>query len=254
MLVDAHAHLNDESLFDKAAELVDAYRAKGVGLVINGGYDLPSSQRGKELAERFSDCYFTVGMHPHDSRLADENMYDAFKTLASHPKAVAIGEIGLDYHYDLSPRDVQAREFVRQLELADSLKLPVVIHLREAYEDFNRLLKDNRRYVNNGILLHCYSGSAELAAEVYNEYGAYYSFGGALTFSKHKDKVLAVIPRDRLLLETDCPYMTPVPLRGTPNSPANLPLIRDKMAELTGLQPSEIEEMTTENAKNFYRI
>jgi len=254
MLFDAHAHLNDSDLIGRIDELVQAYRKNGVGYVVNGGFDLPSSELGRDISDKYEDCYFTVGIHPHDSKLADKDMYDKFSSLATHPKAVAIGEIGLDYHYDLSPREVQAKVFVEQLELADSLKKPIVIHLREAYEDFNRLITDNRHYINNGMLLHCYSGSRELARDIYNKFDCYYSFGGILTFAKNKDKVLAVIPRNRIMLETDCPYMTPVPLRGTPNHPANLPFIRDKMAELMGISPEEVEEITTENGKRFFRI
>ena len=254
MLFDAHAHLNDDDLFPKAEALRGEYLENGVGYVVNAGYDIPSSQKGRILADTYPECFFTVGLHPHDSKLADQTLYENIKDLASHPKCVAVGEIGLDYHYDLSPRDVQAKVFVSQLEVAHALKKPVVIHLREAYGDFDKLIFDNKGYIQDGILLHCYSGSAEQASNVYNKLDAYYSFGGAITFAKNKGIVLSSIPKDRIMLETDCPYMTPVPFRGRENSPKYLPLVRDKMAELLSLSSAEVEKMTTENSKRFYRI
>ncbi|NCA67200.1 MAG: TatD family deoxyribonuclease [Clostridia bacterium] len=253
MLIDSHAHLNDDRLYSIIDEVVEGYRARGVGAVINAAYDIESSRRGKILADKYEDCYFTVGLHPHDARLATAQIYEEMKALAAFPKAVAWGETGLDYHYDLSLREVQRREFVTQIEIADSLKLPVIIHLREAYEDMNRLLTENKQYLNNGVLLHCYSGSGESARDIYNRLDCYYSFGGAITFAKHKNEVLKYIPQDRIMLETDCPYMTPVPFRGKTNTPALLYLIRDKMAELLRLTPDEIEKITTDNAKRFYK-
>lgn len=252
MLIDSHAHINDPRLYDIADDIVNEYRAAGVGAVVNAAYDLESARRGKLLAEKYDDCYYTVGLHPHDARLATSEMYDEMKKLASDIKALAWGEIGLDYHYDLSPREKQKEEFVKQLEIAHSLALPVVIHLREAYEDFNSLIKPNKHYLKHGILLHCYGGSAESAA-VYNKLDCYYSFGGAVTFAKHKDEVLCSVPLDRLLIETDCPYMTPVPHRGKLNKPSLIYLVRDKIAELIGKAPEEIENITTENSKRFYK-
>lgn len=253
MLIDSHAHLNDLRLLSIIDEVVLDYRKHNVGVVINAAYDLESAIIGSELAEKYEDCYFTVGLHPHDARLATTQMYEQMIKLAQLPKAVAWGETGLDYYYDLSDRDKQRKEFIEQLEIADSLKLPVVIHLRDAYEDINRILIDNKHYLRHNVLLHCYSGSAELARDIYNKMDCYYSFGGAITFAKRKEEVLKSIPMDRLLLETDCPYMTPVPYRGKLNRPSYIYLIRDKMAELLSTTPQIIEETTTQNAKNFYR-
>lgn len=253
MLIDSHAHINDPKLFEIADVIVADYRKSGVGAVVNAAYDLESAKRGAELAERYEDCYFTVGLHPHDSKDATAELYDQLIELAKSEKAVAWGETGLDYYYDLSPRDVQHAEFVKQLEIADSLKLPVVIHLRDAYKDFNKLIKDNIHYLKNGVLLHCYSGSAELANSVYNKMDWYYSFGGAVTFAKNKGEVLKNIPLDRLMLETDCPYMTPVPYRGKQNRPSYIYLVRDKIAEILNISSDDIEEITTHNAKSFYK-
>ncbi len=252
MLIDSHAHLNDPRLFDIADEVVAEYRAAGVGAVVNAAYDLESARRGRLLARKYHDCYYTVGLHPHDAKLATPAMYDEMINLAADKKALAWGEIGLDYHYDLSPRETQKREFVKQLEIVCSLALPVVIHLREAYGDFDKLIKQNAHYLKHGILLHCYSGSAE-AAKAYNSLDCYYSFGGAVTFAKHKDIVLRAVPKERLMLETDCPYMTPAPFRGRVNKPSLIYLVRDKIAELTGVTPEEVENITTKNAKRFYK-
>ncbi len=253
MLIDSHAHLNDPRLFDILDEVVADYRQHGVDAVVNAAYDIESSRKGRLIAEKYEDCYYTVGLHPHDARLASREMYDEMIALAAHHKAVAWGETGLDYHYDLSPREKQRAEFVAQLEIADSLKLPVVIHLREAYDHFNRLIADNRHYLSNGVLLHCYSGSAELARSMYNKMDCYYSIGGAITFAKGKDEVLKSIPLERLLLETDCPYMTPVPYRGRLNRPSLVYLVRDKIAELLDVAPEEIESATSDNAKRFFQ-
>lgn len=253
MLIDAHAHLNDNRLYNILDEIVEDYRKHGVGAVVNAAYDLESSIRGKLIADKYEDCYFTIGLHPHDAKLGKKELYKEMIKLAQAPKAVAWGEIGLDYHYDLSPRQKQQEEFVLQLEIAHSLNLPVVIHLREAYLDTNRILVSNKHYLKNGILLHCYSGSAELARDVYNKLDAYYSFGGAITFAKRKEEVLKALPLDRLMLETDCPYMTPVPYRGKLNRPSYIYLVRDKMAELLNESAKKIESITTQNAKNFYK-
>ncbi len=253
MLIDAHAHLNDPRLYTIIEEIVADYRQHNVGAIINAAYDLQSSRLGQIIAKDYEDCYYTVGLHPHDARLATQEMYDEMIALANSKKAVAWGETGLDYHYDLSPRQEQQEQFVQQLEIADSLGLPVVIHLRDAYQDINKILNENKHYLKNGVLLHCYSGSAELVRDVYNKLDCYYSLGGAVTFAKNKDKVLKEIPPNRLLLETDCPYMTPVPHRGKLNRPSYIYLIRDKIAELLDKTPEEIENTTTQNAKNFYK-
>lgn len=253
MYVDAHAHLDDEQ-FDDLGPVIAAMRAADVGLVVNAACDVGSCRSSQNLADTYDWCYCTAGVHPHYAQDVTPNTYAAIAAYAAHPKCVAIGEIGLDYHYDLSPRDVQRQVFVAQLQLAHELHLPVVLHIREAYADANDILLSHRDLLTDGVLLHCYSGSAELARDVYNGLDCYYSFGGAITFAKHKDEVLRAIPRNRLLLETDCPYMTPVPLRGRRNSPANIPLVAARMAELLGESLDEIRRCTTDNARRFYRL
>lgn len=254
MLFDAHAHLDDEQFATGLDGVVDAMAVAGIGTVVNAACDMASVLTSRALAERYPWCYFTVGIHPHYAEQVVPADYDQLFLLAQHPKCVAYGEIGLDFHYDFSPRDRQAEVFLRQLEVAHSLHLPVVLHIREAYQVANEILLSHKHLLTDGILLHCYSGSKELAETVYNGLDAYYSFGGAITFAKHKDEVLRAISVERILLETDCPYMTPVPLRGKRNDPSNIPLVRDKMAQLLGRTPEEIERITTANARRFYRL
>ena len=254
MLVDAHAHLDDPILAPREQEVIRAAEQVGVGIIGNASSDLPSSEASVALAHRHAVVYAVIGVHPHEAKPYSPAVEKRLSELATAEKVVALGEIGLDYHYDLSPREDQRRVLEREIALAEELGLPIVFHVREAYEDFNAIIKRNKKHLTRGVLLHCYGGSAELAKYYLGEMDAHFSFGGVLTFAKHKDLVLANIPAERLLLETDCPYMTPVPFRGTPNEPKYIPLVRDKMAELKGLSREEIERTTTENALAFYKI
>ena len=254
MLVDAHAHLDDPILAPREEEVISAAKDAGVGVIVNASSDLPSSELSVALAKRRKEVYAVIGVHPHEAKTYSPQVEKRLVELRDFEKVVAFGEIGLDYHYDLSPREDQKKVLEREIALADELGLPVVFHVREAYEDFNAIIERNNRHLNHGILLHCYGGSAELAKYYSKHFDAHFSFGGVLTFAKHKDEVLAVIPQERLLLETDCPYMTPVPFRGTPNEPKYIPLVRDKMAELKGLSREIVEQVTTQNALAFYSI
>lgn len=252
MLIDTHAHLNDERLYPEIPEIVNNMAKDGLKGIINVGYDLKSSRISVELAEKHENIYAAVGVHPHDAKYYSDKARDYFIKAAENPKVVAIGEIGLDFHYDYSPRDVQKRVFAEQLQLAHSLNLPVIIHLREAYEEMYALLNENKELLTSGFVLHCYSGSAEMAAR-YDRFDPYYSFGGAITFAKHKDIVIKSIRKDRLLLETDCPYMTPAPFRGKLNRPAYVRYAGERMAEFLGVSSEEIEKITTENARRLFR-
>ena len=254
MLIDAHAHLDDPILAPREIEVIRAAKQAGVGVIVNASSDLSSSEASVALARRHKEVYAVVGVHPHEAKTYSPAVEKRLIELSAEEKVVAFGEIGLDYHYDLSPREDQKAVLEREIALAAELSLPVVFHVREAYEDFNAIIQRNKRYLTHGALLHCYGGSAELARYYSGELDAYFSFGGVLTFAKHKDVVLAAIPQERLLLETDCPYMTPVPFRGTPNEPKYIPLVRDKMAELTGRSAEVVDPATTENALSFYSI
>lgn len=253
MLIDTHCHLNDERLLPEAEGIVSAFNQDGLESAICVGYDMPSSEKATELAEKYENLYAVIGIHPHDASTADYDKYERLATLTSSEKVVGIGEIGLDYHYDLSPRAIQKGAFREQIELADTLGLPVVLHIREAYEDAKQILFEARRYLNNGVLLHCYSGSKEFV-KIFGELDAYFAFGGAITFNnaKHNIEAMKSVPLDRLLLETDCPYMTPVPHRGKTNYPKFVNLVADKACEVLNIAREEIERITTENAKRLF--
>ncbi len=256
MVIDSHCHLNDERLIVIAPQIVANFDNDNIESAVCVGYDMPSSIKAVELAKAHDRLYAAIGIHPHDAVTADYDKYEQIATLSSSEKVVAIGEIGLDYHYDHSPRAIQKGAFKEQIELADTLGLPIILHVREAYEDTRQILFDMRRYLNNGLLLHCYSGSSEFV-KIFDMLDAYYAFGGAITFkgAKHNIEALKAVPLNRLLLETDCPYMTPVPHRGKTNEPKYVNLVADKVAEVLSLSREDVDKITTENTKRlFYRM
>ncbi len=255
MFWDAHAHLDDEQFATGLDSVVEAMRTAGIDGVINAACDLPSCRTSMQLAQRYPWCWFTAGIHPHYAGDVQPADYQEVANYAAHPRCVAIGEIGLDYHYDFSPREAQQQVFLQQLQLAHALHMPIVLHVREAYQDANRILADNRHLLTDGVLLHCYSGSMELARDFYTPVlDCYYSFGGAVTFAKDKQAVLSVIPRDRLLLETDCPYMTPAPYRGRRNDPSYIPVTAQAVASMLDCSVEQLAKQTTANTLRFYRI
>ena len=256
MIIDSHCHLTDERLYPIVDDIVNGLNANGIESVITVGYDLPSSTLGVDVARRYKEVYATVGMHPHDSRLMTAETYDIFRNLSADEKVVGIGEIGLDYHYDLSPRDVQQKVFEEQIELADSLRLPVALHVREAYDDTRKILENNKAKLSHGVLLHCYSGSAEMV-KVFSKYDAFFAFGGPITFKNavHNIEALRAVPLDRLLFETDAPYMTPVPFRGKTNEPKHTALVVKKASEVLGVDENELIEKSNKNTKTlFYKM
>jgi TatD DNase family protein len=251
-MIDSHAHLNDPRFSDDVAEVVARAEANGVKFVINVGADLESSRRAVEQSEEFSQLYAVVGVHPHDAVTWNEEVEDEIRNLTSHSKVLAIGETGLDYYYDHSPRDVQQSVFRKQLALARELDLPVVIHSRDAAQDTLKIL---REFPDVPCVLHCYSGSWEMAQE-YLKLGHYFSIGGSLTF-KNADRlrsVIAQIPLSSMMLETDCPYLTPVPHRGKRNEPGYLPLIAEQLAELHGVSLDKVIATTEHNTRVFFRM
>ncbi len=251
-MIDSHAHLNDPRFAKDLDEVIERARIAGVHTIINIGYDLESSRRAVALAEQYTGLWAVVGLHPHDARLWTDKMRNAFVELAQHSKVVAIGEIGLDYHYDNSARDRQREVFKLQLALARELGLPAVIHSREASQDTVEIIEE---FPDVNCLLHCYSGSWE-TAEVYRKLGHFFSFGGPITF-KNAHRLRGVAQRispERLLVETDCPYLTPHPFRGKRNEPAHIPYIMEKLAELHGLTVAEMTKITAENTRRFFRL
>ncbi|NLL55728.1 MAG: TatD family hydrolase [Clostridiales bacterium] len=254
-MIDTHAHLNDKRLFTDIEQIISEMHDDNLSAIITVGYDRKSSEDCYKISQKYSDVYCAVGIHPHDAKTAKKEDYERFSQLIKDDKVVAIGEIGLDFHYDFSPRDVQQRVFLEQLELAHFLKAPVIIHLRDAYQVMYNLLRQNKHLLEYGAVLHCYSGSKEMLRE-YQKLGLFVSFGGSITFKNAVDKpdVVRETNLDMMMLETDCPYLTPAPFRGKTNYPKYVNLVAKKVAEFLQKSYTEIDEITTKNAKSFFGI
>ncbi|MCL2837590.1 MAG: TatD family hydrolase [Oscillospiraceae bacterium] len=286
-LIDSHAHLDDRQYNNDRASVIEDIRASGITNVINIGADMRSSRASVKLAAEHDFIYATVGVHPHYAKSMTDESIAELKALAANPKVVAIGEIGLDYFRNNSPRDVQQYWFRKQLQLAKELNLPVVIHDRDAHADCIEILKSEigfpkneshcskffgkdeqppaRRSFSDGFcpetsnegvlrgVMHCYSGSAEMAEQLINM-GFYISFGGVVTFKNARVAIdaLRMLPIDRLLIETDCPYLSPEPHRGERNTSAYMPLITQKVAEIKGLSYEEVCNITAENTRKLF--
>jgi len=252
MLVDSHAHLDDARFAEDRDALIQRAWDAGVEriLTIGNGAGPDDMGCGIPYADGYDWIFTSVGIHPHDAAKTEERHYDLMRTLAGHPKVLAIGETGLDYHYDNSPRDVQQRVFERQAEIAVQLKLPVIVHTREAEEDTERILRASR--VTRGVL-HCFTSSAHLA-DVAIEIGFCVSFSGIVTFPNARDlaEIARSIPEDRLLVETDCPYLAPVPHRGKRNEPAFVTETAKFVANLRGISPEELGRQTSENFTRLF--
>lgn len=254
MLFDSHSHMDSEKFKnDRDQVIMEAYHS-GVSLIMNPGANYESSINAVKLAEKYDFIYAAVGVHPHDADTMDDMMLSLIKAMARKEKVKAIGEIGLDYHYDFSPRDVQKKWFRKQLQLAKSMNLPVIIHDREANQDVLDILKEEQSF-ETGVLMHCYSGSAELARQ-YIKLGAYLSIAGPVTFKNARKllEVVEAVPLDRLLIETDSPYLTPVPYRGKRNDSSKVRYVAEKIAEIKDITFEEVAKATMENAKKYFRI
>lgn len=253
MLIDSHAHL-DNPRFQEDRVQVIARCAEKLTAVINVGYDLVSSSRSINLAETYPFIFAAVGIHPHDAKEAPENYLEQLREMAGHPRVVAIGEMGLDYYYDLSPRDIQQRVFREQLLLAKDLKKPFIIHDRDAHGDMMQILRKEAPYPAGGVM-HCFSASWEIAKECM-KLGLFISLAGPVTFANAgKLKDIAVkTPLDRLLVETDCPYLTPVPHRGKRNEPAYVQHTVDHVAELRNMTASELAQQAAENTIRLFNL
>lgn len=250
-LYDTHAHL-DDSMFDSdRREVIKKIKASGVGRVNNIGADMQSSRSAIALAEEYDFIYATVGVHPSETHSMTTDDLDELHKMAQHPKTVAIGEIGLDYHFDDTAPELQKKWLRAQLDLATELNMPVVIHDRESKGECIEILREKN--IKNGVV-HCFSGSAETAAELL-KMGFYISFTGVITFKNARRAVeaLRVIPIDRLFIETDCPYMAPEPHRGVRNDSSLVIHIAERVAEIKGLPLDEVINTTTENALRFFK-
>ncbi len=251
-LIDSHAHLTDERLANDAEAVIDRAREAGVAAVVTIGSDLEDSRGAIALVERFSGVYASVGIHPHAAARADEETFAEIEALARSRNVVAVGETGLDYYYDHSPRETQRSAFLRHLELARRLDLPVVVHSRDADEDLSAVLKEGGHEVRG--VLHCFTGGRALL-EAALAAGWYISFSGLITFRNFADaELLRAVPQDRFLVETDSPYLAPVPHRGKRNEPAHVVLVAQRAAELRGEEVAAFAATTMANTRRFYRL
>ena len=263
MLIDTHTHIQTAEYDDDRDEAIQRSLEAGVGRIVAIGADMPSSRAAVALAERQPAIVAAIGVHPHDAKSFTDADWDELKALAANSRVRAIGEIGLDYHYDFSPRATQQTCFQSQVSLAAFFGLPVVVHMREAEDHVYAVLKaaraDNGQSEDGGkgrigaVVIHCFLGDTAWAAK-WLDLGCYLGVGGAVTFKKMEALREAVrfIPMDRLILETDCPYMTPHPHRGKRNEPAYTALVADAVAQLKGLTPDALAEATTANARTVF--
>ena len=253
MLFDTHAHMDDRAFHPDRDALLTGLEERGVALVMNPGCSLESSRNAVALADKYPFVYAAVGSHPDAADEVNDAVLEEYRKLCKQSdKVKAIGEIGIDYHYEDIPRQLQQKAFRMQMELAEELDLPVIVHERDAHEDGMKIVKEFPRVTG---VFHCFSGSAEMARQLV-DLGWYIGFTGVLTF---KNAIKAIqtaesIPLERIVLETDCPYMTPEPFRGRRNDPGYLFRMAEKLAEIRNLPLSEIQRITVENGKRLYRI
>jgi len=254
MLFDTHVHVNAEQFNEDLENVIERAKEAGVDNMVVVGFDRPTIIRAMELIETYDFMYAAVGWHPVDAIDMTEDDLQWIEELSNHPKVVAIGEMGLDYHWDKSPKDVQMEVFRKQIRLAKKVGLPIIIHNREATADIVNILKEEEASRVGGIM-HCFSGSAETALECINM-NFYISLGGPVTFknAKKPKEVAAAVPLDRLLIETDCPYLAPHPYRGKRNEPSYVKLVAEQIAEIKQLTFEEVSQATTENAKKLFGI
>ena len=252
MLFDTHAHMDDRAFREDRDALLSGLPGKGVGLVMNPGCSLESSRNAVALAEKYPHVYAAVGSHPDVADEVNDTVLEEYRKLCKLPKVKAIGEIGIDYHYEDIPRQLQLKAFRMQMELAREVKLPVIVHERDAHEDGMSIVKE---FPDVTGVFHCYSGSAEMARQLV-DLGWYIGFTGVLTFKNARKAIetAASIPLDRIVLETDCPYMAPEPFRGKRNDPGYIYRMAEKLAEIRGISVEETQAITTENGKRLYRI
>lgn len=250
MYFESHAHYDDEKFDSDRFQLIKEMNENGVDYIINAGVDVKSSLAGINLSSEFSFFYAAVGVHPHEVESISENDIQTLKEYSKNEKVVAIGEIGLDYYYEFSPKELQRKWFIRQLELAKELDLPVIIHSRDAAQECFDIIKNSG--VNKGVI-HSYSGSAQMAKD-YIDLGFHIGVGGIITFKNARKLIETVesVPIERILVETDSPYLSPVPLRGTRNNSQNLKYICDKIAQVKQIEPENVAKITSENAINLF--
>lgn len=251
MIFDTHAHYDDEQFDEDRGELLGGMADAGVGTIVEIGASMESSRNAVRLAEQYPFIYAAVGVHPDNVGELNEETFEELKTMCGHEKVVAVGEIGLDYHWDTEPREVQKHWFIRQLQLAREMGLPVNIHSRDAAEDTMTIMKEYGRGI--GGIIHCFSYSLEMAQE-YVKMGFSIGVGGVVTFKNGRKlkEIVANLPLEKIVLETDCPYMAPEPNRGKRNDSRNIHYVAEKIAELKNVTKEKVIEQTENNAKLIY--
>ncbi len=254
MLFDTHAHYNDEKFAEDRDEVLGSMTKNGIGLIMNACSDVSEIPDIIGLCEKYDFIYGAAGVHPHEAEKMNDGDFDTLKKTADHPKIKAIGEIGLDYYYDLSDREIQKKRFAEQVELAKELGLPVIIHDRDAHRDTMDILRACGVRDCGGVF-HCYAGSVDMAREIL-DWGMYIAFGGSLTFKKsvRPKEVAAYAPLDRIVTETDAPYLAPEPQRGRRNDSRYMHFAAAELARIKGLAYKEIEAATYENGKRLFGI
>ncbi len=254
MIFDTHAHYDDEQFDEDREELLNSMQTHGVEAVTNIGSSLAASRRTIGLTEQYPFVYGAIGVHPNEVGELEEDGIAWLKEMCALPKIVAVGEIGLDYYWDEPGHDIQKKWFERQLELAREVKLPVVIHSRDAAKDTLDMMKALHAEKIGGVI-HCFSYTKEMAREYLNM-GFYLGIGGVVTFKNAKKlkEVVEYMPMEQMVLETDCPYLSPVPNRGKRNSSLNLPYVVEEVARIKGISEDEVIEITNRNAKTMYRL
>ena len=255
MFIDTHAHIQDDMLKDRVIEIVASAKENNVGKIVCASYDLSSSDTAVEFANKFEGVFATVGVHPENCEYYNLDVERKLIELCKDKKVIAIGEIGLDYHYTKENKERQKEVFEKQILLADKLSLPVVIHTRDAIGDTLEIVRKNKDKLKKGGVFHCFHESKEVLNEIIS-LGFYVSYGGVITFNNANSlrEIVAYTPVERMLTETDCPYMTPVPKRGQINSPENIPLIVKKLSEIKKIDEKELEKILEQNTKNIYGI
>lgn len=250
-IVDSHAHYDDKMFDNDRDILLNSMLENNICLIINCGVDLKSSNKSIDLAKKYDFIRAAVGIHPHEASKADKSWVNQLESLIANKEVVSLGEIGLDYHYDFSCRDDQLKIFEKQLSISKDFNIPIIVHNREAHEDTLNLLK---KYKPRGVV-HCFSGSEEMAKEI-TSLGMYIGVGGAVTFKNAKTLPLVVssIPIEHILLETDCPYMAPVPFRGTRCDSSHIKVTAQKVSEIKGISYDDVLNITTKNAFNLFSI
>ncbi|TGE34057.1 TatD family hydrolase [Desulfosporosinus sp. Sb-LF] len=253
MIWDTHAHLDDPDYTEDFQEVITRIKSSGISRVTNVGYDISSSERSVKLAADYDFIYAAIGVHPHNAEGVTAQTWDKLIQLAKQPKVLAWGEIGLDYYRDLSPRSIQKEVFIHQINLANEVGLPIVIHNRDAHQDVLEIVKDHPPKF--GGVFHCYSGSREMASILLNQ-GFYLSFAGPVTYknARHTVEVAEHIPLDRILVETDSPYLTPEPRRGKRNEPTYVREVVKKIAEIRSVSFDEVASQTMRNAETVFKL